>query len=164
MNWKNWLYQRAGQRGQSFISRTKYTVGIRPYVDRQQPDFGKLKSLYPSSHNACLIISVDFELAWAWCRVNGKPEPLSYARDMARQARQNFPELLSMFEHYGIPATWATVGHLFLERCSMKDGQVHPEVLRIPYFANEYWNYTEGDWFGIEPGSTFQNADRKSVV
>ncbi len=158
MTLRSRLYGLAGERLQMWYSRTKYALGLRPRANFHRLDSIMDQRLYPLSHKACLIISIDFELAWGWHSVKDEPEPLSYARNMACKARQNFPELLSVFEHYGIPATWATVGHLFLEKCSMKDGKAHPEVLRIPYFTNEYWRYTEGDWFGIEPGSTFQDS------
>lgn len=152
------IHDHCGERVQSLVSRLKYASGLRPSVNFQQSEPVTTQDLYPQPYRACLVLSADFELAWGWCRAKDKTASLSYARTMAHRARQNFPDLLALFERYEVPVTWPTVGHLLLESCSRDDEKVHPEVLRMPYFTNEYWRYTEGDWFDMDPASTVQAA------
>lgn len=67
--------------------------------------------------------------------------------------RQVIERLLELFERYEVPATWAIVGHLFLDGCS-GDGadRPHPEVLRPDY------GWLDGDWFDIDPCSDVASA------
>ena len=45
-----------------------------------------------------------------------------------------------------------------MERCARQNGWPHPEVLRPPYFENEFWRYASGDWFDADPCSDYQHA------
>ncbi len=57
-----------------------------------------------------LVISLDFELHWG---VRDKrPVDGSY-RENLLGARQAIPQILDLFEEFGVAATWATVGFLF---------------------------------------------------
>jgi hypothetical protein len=156
MHLKDHLYNLAGNKIQSLYSQMKYSFGLKPKAKSQNYSFETL--LYPPPFKACLVFSIDFELAWGWYRTKDKAEPLLYANEMACQTRHNFPTILALFGQYEIPATWAIVGHLFLERCARNNGKLHPEILRIPYFVNEYWCYIDGDWFDFDAGSDFQTA------
>ena len=66
----------------------------------------------------------------------------------AKQARDNFPALLSLFDQFEIPITWATVGHLFLNEC--RDGD-HDWMTPVPHFSNKNWNFCQGSWFDDDP-------------
>lgn len=55
------------------------------------------------------IISLDFELHWG----AAEKWDLNQKRDYFDATRQSIPQVLSLFEKYGIHATWATVGFLF---------------------------------------------------
>ena len=58
-----------------------------------------------------LIVSLDFELFWGMldrC-------PLEEYQDHVLGGREAIPELLALFQKYGIHATWAAVGFLFAE-------------------------------------------------
>ncbi len=57
-----------------------------------------------------LVISLEAELAWGFPRVEPPPDDLDGAREGWRRA-------LDAFDRYDVPATWAVVGHLFLEEC-----------------------------------------------
>ena len=73
-------------------------------------------------------ISADFEIAWAF---RGRSEEERLQR--AIRCRHNVPYLVRILEETGIPITWATVGHLFLERCERgPSGLAHPEMPRPP--------------------------------
>lgn len=56
-----------------------------------------------------LIVSLDFELFWGMLDVC----PLEAYRDNVLGGRRAIPDLLQLFEKYGIHATWAAVGFLF---------------------------------------------------
>ena len=91
---------------------------------------------------AAVTISADFELEWAFRRVPEEMRRLEGVR-----TRQNMPSLLAVFEETGIPITWATVGHLFLEHCERaKCGLAHPNMPR-PTMA---YNWV-GDWYRLDP-------------
>ena len=85
-----------------------------------------------------LIVSLDFELFWGMrdcCTLESyKPNLLG--------GREAIPELLKLFEKYGIHATWATVGFLFAENYEelsaffpeQQPGYCHKELLPYPDF------------------------------
>ena len=109
---------------------------------------------FPNGCKGGLTISADFELAWAW-RFNKKSKnPLEFAIHKAKQARENFPKFLELFEEFNIPITWATVGHLFLDKCSHGD---HDWMNKIPYF-DDHWVYQKGGWFDDDPYSNYISA------
>ncbi|MCI0812739.1 MAG: hypothetical protein J4N64_04320 [Chloroflexi bacterium] len=85
-------------------------------------------------------ISIDTELAWGSIH---HPDPETY-RDYS-QERQVVDSLLKLFEKYQIAATWATVGHLFLNECHLDSGGKHKEVMRPRY------PWFDGDWFDADP-------------
>lgn len=58
-----------------------------------------------------VVISLDAELGW------GAHHLASLPSDRIRTARTSWVRLLELFDEYRIPATWAIVGHLFLEEC-----------------------------------------------
>ncbi|MBD3182829.1 polysaccharide deacetylase family protein [Candidatus Poribacteria bacterium] len=152
------IYNLLGTGGQSLISRTKYSLGLKPRVN---PDFYHQKkpgSIYPFLFRSCIIISADLELAWGWNHAKGQADPISHAKNQAQQTRENFPEIMHMFHKYEIPVTWATIGHLFLDKCRKKNGLIHPEILRLPYFTNEFWQYKSDDWFDSDPTSDHKSA------
>jgi len=64
-----------------------------------------------------------------------------------RNERQVIYRLLKLIEDYGIRATWAVVGHLFLSECQSVGGHKHPEITRPPY------SWFEQDWFDADPCS-----------
>ena len=141
------LYDHSSSRTQYHLDRLRYASGLLPRVGHPVTPIR-----YPQGRRAAIIFSADFELAWAWrFSKRGGSDPLAYALGRAEQARRNFPELLALFDRYDVPVTWATVGHLFLERCERINGRAHPDLPRPPYFENEFWRYTRGDWFDADP-------------
>ena len=115
------------------------------------------KPYYDSSNKieldkGVILISADFELAWAWRYSKRKVDPIK----MAKQEREHFPLILNKLNELKIPITWATVGHLFLDSCEMKNGTPHFEMPRSKYFENEYWKYDKGDWFDLDPCGNYK--------
>lgn len=84
-----------------------------------------------------VVLSIDAELAW------GFHDLLNPPRERIAAARPAWSRLLSVLEEFSIPATWAIVGHLFLEEC---DG-LHAGHPGSP------------DWFGRDPGGTAGEHD-----
>src|SRR5215472_4142572 len=96
---------------------------------------------------AAATISADFEIAWAF---RGRSEEERLTRGI--RCRRNVPMILGMLKETGVPITWATVGHLFLESCERgSSGCAHPEMARPP--KNLRW---EGDWYRHDPCSNWK--------
>lgn len=94
-------------------------------------------------------ISFDTELLW------GRHD-LGYESFIkrAKSERAIIHRLLALLEKYTIPATWAIVGHLFLERCASTNGIKHPEIVRPSY------PWVKNDWFESDPaGNIVQNPE-----
>jgi peptidoglycan/xylan/chitin deacetylase (PgdA/CDA1 family) len=73
------------------------------------------------------LLTFDTELMW------GSFDRLSEERFVARypDIRGTIEAILDELDRYDIPATWAVVGHLFLDRCERgPDGFAHPELAR----------------------------------
>lgn len=85
-----------------------------------------------------ITISLDAELWWGFHDLARPPT------ERIESARDGWLKLIDLFEEFDIPATWAIVGHLFLEEC---DG-IHADHLA-----------PEG-WFDRDPGGV---ASRESL-
>jgi hypothetical protein len=150
---KRYLRFALGERGRALLRRSRHTLGLVPRVNRS----ARQSLHFPGGRSAAIVISADLELAWAWRYARRVKDPLCYARQRARQGRQNLVGLLDLCDKYGLPVTWATVGHLLLGHCSRSNGRAHPELPRVPYFENDLWAYQSGDWFDADPGSASPN-------
>jgi peptidoglycan/xylan/chitin deacetylase (PgdA/CDA1 family) len=94
--------------------------------------------------NACsaaVSISADFELNWAF-----RSLPAEQRDRLGATERLNVPYILDLLTEFGIPITWATVGHLFLARCASEGEYAHPNMPRPP--LNNRW---QGDWYKHDP-------------
>lgn len=120
------------------------------FLVKKRPSVDPL-ALDKNDRKPWLVISADFELGWAFRYAKQNRHPLK----MAAQTRSNFPFLIKMFDDYSIPITWATVGHLFLEKCKRGD---HDWMRRIPHFENRNWSYKSGDWFDCDPYTEWTKA------
>jgi len=105
----------------------------------------------PRGYKSVLLLSADFELAWAWRYARGFEAPVSMALNKAGLERKNTPKLIKLCEDFNIPITWATVGHLFLESCERHNELAHDELPRLPHFENVFWQYSGKDWFEHDP-------------
>lgn len=98
---------------------------------------------FPNGEKGGLIISADFEMAWAWRYTKTGADCIL----KGQQERRNFPNILNVLDQYKIPITFATVGHLFLDSCQ---SGIHDNMKRIPYF-DDHWKFNVGDWFDHDP-------------
>jgi hypothetical protein len=99
--------------------------------------------------NGTFVLSLDTELCWG---VVDKPDKLIKNKKYYEQARDCIVDILKLLEKYNIPATWAIVGHLFLEECVSVNGQKHSDIPR-----STYPHYLK-DWFEESPCSNRMEA------
>lgn len=128
------------------ITHNLYTSGIKPTVNN---------TITSSLEKGVVVLSADFEMAWAYRYSKSKSKE---AIQLGIQEREQVPMLLNLFDQYNIPATWATVGHLFLDRCERdSEGKAHTEMPRPHYFENRNWKFTDGDWYQHDPCSDYKS-------
>jgi hypothetical protein len=117
-----------------------FAFKIKPLVNK------RVKSPFTKG---IIILSADFEMAWAFRYSKNRSGD---AEEMGLHERKNIPLLLSLFEKYKTPVTWATVGHLFLESCNKEvNSLAHPEMPRPVYFENSNWLFAKNDWYDADP-------------
>ena len=86
-----------------------------------------------------MVISLDFELIWG---VLDREEPLEYKENVLG-GREAIPRILSLFDEYGIHATWGVVGMACLDdidSCREKKPNVLPE-----YYDESFSPYMKFD-------------------
>ena len=132
---------------QGYLSRMAFLLADKPNVRADQLDPDRK---FPNKEKGGLIISADFEMAWAWRYTKTGSDHIQ----KGRLERQNMPDILNVLETYNIPITFATVGHLFLEECRPGD---HDWMTRIPHF-DDHWRFVKGDWFDHDPYSNYKDA------
>ncbi|MBN2622853.1 MAG: hypothetical protein JXA83_05785 [Acidimicrobiales bacterium] len=94
------------------------------------------------------VVSIDTELAWGEAhRRDG-----SAGRHRFDAEREVIAAILDLFARYEIAATWAVVGHLFLDRCADDGHGPHPELVQPAY------GWLDGEWLAIDPCSTLDDA------
>lgn len=130
------------------FSKLKFNLGLSPIIDKR----GNLREFIPEPYKTVVLISADFELAWAWQWAKVE-NPLSFALQKATLCRHNFPKILLLCDRFNIPVTWATVGHLFLKSCNG-----HPKHPVLEHFENDFWKFNRKDWFENDP-KTDSNQD-----
>ena len=85
------------------------------------------------------IISLDVELIWGYMAYPSS-EAVSLMKNDDKNGRGCIDILLNLFEKHNIPATWAVVGHLFLDYCECDDGIPHKDMPRF-----------KEDWYSSDP-------------
>ena len=129
------------------LSKVNFWLNRTPEIET----CAELGAFIPAGYKSVLLISADFELAWAWQYARGVESPLTLALEKARLERRNLPEIVKVCEKFDIPVTWATVGHLFLESCQRENTIAHKELPRPPHFENPYSRFSGNDWFAHDP-------------
>ena len=96
--------------------------------------------------SAAASISADFELNWAF-----RSRPAELRDQLGITERRNVPYILDLLTEFGVPITWATVGHLFLPSC-MREGDCAHRNMPRPR-SNARW---QGDWYKHDPCTDLQ--------
>ncbi|MFC2110890.1 polysaccharide deacetylase family protein [Bacteroidota bacterium] len=136
------------------ISKVNFLLGRNPFTET----ISNYRNYIPKPYQSVLLLSADFELAWAWRYTKSSKNPYGKTILKARKERENIPQLIKLCEQYNIPITWLTVGHLFLESCEKVNGIVHPDIIRPNHFENNYWKFTGKDWLEYDPCSNVNDA------
>ena len=89
------------------------------------------------------VVSIDTELAWGEMhRRDGTGGRHHFAAE-----REVVDRLLELFALYDISATWAVVGHLFLDRCHDGGAGPHPDLVTPDY------PWLDEPWLAIDPAT-----------
>ena len=94
--------------------------------------------------NPIFIISLDVELIWGYIS-EPTNKSISLMKNDDKNGRGCIDSLLNLFEKHNIPATWAVVGHLFLDHCECEDGVPHKDMPRF-----------KEDWYSSDPCTDIQ--------
>lgn len=94
-------------------------------------------------NKAIFCLSLDTELMWGRHILKNHNEFIW----RVRKEREVISDLLNLFAKYNIPASWAIIGHLFLDKCSSKSGRIHPEIDT---------DKKHDDWFKLDPASSIK--------
>lgn len=95
------------------------------------------------------VISIDTELAWGTFDHGGH---IKY-KEAYKKYRFIIANILALFKKYEISATWAIVGHLFLDSCNKENRNLHPDIIRPIHHWFPY------DWFKFDPGANISQDD-----
>ena len=90
------------------------------------------------------IISLDIELIWGYIS-EPTHKSISLMKNDGNKVRGCIDILLNLFKKHNIPATWAVVGHLFLDHCECEDGIPHKDMPRF-----------KEDWYFADPCTDIQ--------
>ena len=99
------------------------------------------------------ILSLDMELIWGYVAYPSSKE-VSLMKHDDKKVRGCIDTLLALFEKHNIPATWAMVGHLFLDHCECEDGIPHKDM---PRFKKDW--YSSDPCTGIERDPLYYGKD-----
>ena len=96
-----------------------------------------------ASTRGTMVMSLDFELSWG----RFDKMPLCKLEAESLKERPHIRRLLALMDRYEIPATWATVGHLMLDRCERNhQGQAHSNI--APHAA---YSWLPHEWYRQDP-------------
>jgi peptidoglycan/xylan/chitin deacetylase (PgdA/CDA1 family) len=94
------------------------------------------------------VVSIDTELAWGEAhRRDGSQRGHRFDAE-----RPVIDAILDLFTRYRIAATWAIVGHLFLDACGDDGGDPHPDLVPPAY------DWLDEGWLAVDPRSTIESA------
>lgn len=94
------------------------------------------------SGSGTFLLTFDTELIWGLF-FDRRWRERAEARH--RRVREVFPRILELLAEHRVRATFAFVGHLFLDRCERREGRAHPEMVRPEH------DCFDGDWYRFDP-------------
>jgi peptidoglycan/xylan/chitin deacetylase (PgdA/CDA1 family) len=99
-----------------------------------------------------VVLSLDAELAWGFHDYETLPESRVAA------SRESWLQLLELLDDFDVPATWAVVGHLFLDSC---DGEHADHPTSDGWFDPDpgTWEGRDEVWYGSKLVDAIENAD-----
>lgn len=98
----------------------------------------------PRFERGIFTLSLDLELLWGTVDLFGAD---GFRRACEIERAEVIDRLLELFVEFEIPATWAVVGHLFLDRCHADGGIKHPEIVPPAH------TWCRRVWFADDPCS-----------
>jgi len=138
----------------STLSKLNFYLGRNPKTE----NIINWKDYIPKPYHAIVTITADFELAWSWRYSKQFKDPYTEAISHAKLERKNIPPILKLCDQYNIPITWATVGHLFIDKCKRINGKAHENILQSQPYENKYWKFSGKDWFEYDPCTNFNES------
>ena len=138
------LRNKLSDKNRGRLTQLIYKLGLKPTVNKKTNSFDK----------GVIVFSADFEMAWAFRFSKRRKDK---AVELGLREREQVLKLVDIFDHYNIPVTWATVGHLFLSFCEKKENNLpHPDMIRPKPFENKNWYFNSGDWYQHDPCTDYQ--------
>lgn len=102
-----------------------------------------------------VVISIDAELAWGYHDLETVPDRID-------DAREGWQSTLRLLEKHDVPATWAIVGHLFLDAC---DGRHTGHPLAPTWFSCVPGQATpHDDWHAPDLIEAVQSAEQDHEI
>jgi hypothetical protein len=92
-----------------------------------------------------LTISLSLELIWGY--VNTDTKRVKQLKKDPTHGRRAVRGLLGLLDKYEVPATWAVIGHLFLDHCDKDSGEPHKDMPRF-----------RGNWYDVDPCTNMHQA------
>lgn len=129
------------------LSQLVFAYSGKPFVRK---DKVVREKKFPKGERGGLVISADFEMAWAWRYTKTGADHIR----KGQVERYNIPTIIKLLDQYKVPITFATVGHLFLTSCKKGD---HDWMRRIPHF-DDHWKFTHGDWYDHDPYANYKDT------
>lgn len=130
-----------------FLNKCNFLLGFNPKV-LSCPNY---RLFIPHPYRTVILISADFELAWAQRYSKYPAKDFADTLILAKRERINVPLILESCRKYNIPITWATVGHLHLKNCSFDNKRKHPEIPAVRAYNGPFWDFDGNDWFEHDP-------------
>lgn len=114
------------------------------------------------------MFTLDTEAQWG---VPERPSSHEYSRHVGTEFRRVVRALLDLLDEYSIPATWAVVGHLFLEECKRHDeGELQLAKPSHSWFPDWYRNdpasnmLADPGWYSPDVIDAIQSATTRHEI
>jgi hypothetical protein len=101
------------------------------------------------------LITLDTELLWGPAGGKDGKELFDFIKRNGKNSRNVISTLLDLFQKYKIPATWAVVGHLFLDHCNEETCLTKKNMNEFGY---KHWWYND-PYSNIEKDPLYYGKD-----